>query len=285
LRTKLEKAAHDHPSYNHVDLSLLFTREQVFADMAHLKYESLERSAGYEMLAGRMADEAVKVLYAGKNLPNWRETHLEGTPHDWNEQAYLTANPDVRALLADGKFPNGFEHYRAVGFLEFRHSGFPRWDEPGYLAANPDVASLVSQGAYATGYEHYVKKGEAEGRRRGLAMRWIEETYLEANPDVAAAVAAGKFQSGEEHFMKVGAAEKRRGGFSGWDEEGYLIAYGDVRNAVVNRGIRSGIKHFIKYGDIRTGVVKVGFQSGIEHFLKAGAREGRNVALGLVTPH
>ena len=262
VRAKLEKAAAEHPSFHFVDLSLMFTLEQAFADLAHLRYESLEKSAASEQLAGRMADEIVRVLYAGKELPNWRATHVAGTPHDWNEQAYLAANPDVSASVAEGKFPNGFEHYRSVGFFEFRLSGFPSWDEKAYLAANPDLVPLIRQGLFASGYEHYVKQGKAEGRRKGLPMRWIEETYLAANPDVAAAVAAGKFKSGEEHFMKIGAAENRRGGFSGWDEEGYLIQYGDVRNAVLDKM----------------------FRTGIQHYLLAGFKEGRNIALGLPAP-
>jgi hypothetical protein len=263
LRAKLEKAASEHPSFHFVDLSLMFTHEQAFADVAHLKYESLEKSMATEQLAGRMADEIVRVVYAGKTLPNWRETHIAGTPVDWNEQAYLAANPDVPAMIDEGKFQNGFDHYRLLGFLEFRRSGFPSWDEEAYLAANPDLLPLIKQGVFASGYEQYVKQGKAEGRRKGLPMRWIEETYLAANPDVAADVAAGKFKSGEEHFMKIGAAENRKGGFSGWDEEGYLIQYGDVRNSVIDKM----------------------FRTGIEHYLAAGAREGRQIALGLPAFH
>lgn len=263
VRAKLEKAASEHPSFHFVDLSLLFSHEPAFADLAHLRYESVERSAATDQLAARMADEIVRIFYAGKDLPNWRATHVAGTPHDWDEQSYLAANPDVSALIAEGKFQNGFEHYRSVGFSEFRPSGFPSWDETTYLAANPDVAPLIRQGLFASGYEHYVKQGKAEGCRKGLPMHWIEETYLAANPDVAAAVAAGKLKSGEEHFMKIGAAENRRGGFSGWDEEGYLIRYGDVRNAVV---------------DIKM------FRSGIQHYLLAGIKEGRQIALGLPAP-
>ena len=263
LRSKLQAAASNNPSYNFVDLSLMFVHEQVFDDLAHLKYESLELSTGGEMLAGRMADEIVRVLDVGKALPDWKQTHIPGTPHDWNESAYLSANPDVPALIAEGKFGNGFEHYRKAGFLEFRHSGFPSWNEQAYLENNPDVAPLIRSGAFASGYEHYVKQGMAEGRRRGLPMRWIEETYLAANPDVAAAVKAGKFKSGEEHYMKLGALENRRGGFSGWDEEGYNIEYGDVRNAIISKM----------------------FRSGIEHYLAAGAVEKRHVALGLPSFH
>ena len=263
LRSKLQAAASSNPSYHYADLSLMFSREQVFDDLAHLKYETLELSTGGEMMAGRMADEIVRVLYAGKPLPDWRQTHIPGTPRDWKDAVYLSANPDVSALIAEGKFKNGFEHYRAAGFLQFRHSGFPSWDEKTYLEQNPDVADLIRSGAFASGYEHYVRQGKAEGRRKGLAMHWIEETYLAANPDAAAEVKAGKYKSGEEHYMKVGALENRRGGFSGWDEEGYNIPYGDVRNSIISKM----------------------FRSGIEHYLAAGAVEKRNLALGLPSFH
>lgn len=261
--SKLQAAADHNPSYHYVDLSLMFTREQVFEDLAHMKYESLELSTGGEMMAGRMADEIVRALYAGKVLPDWQRSHIPGTPHDWKEAAYLSANPDVRDLISEGKFKNGFEHYRAVGFLQFRHSGFPSWNEKAYLEDNPDVAALIRSGAFASGYEHYVKQGRAEGRRKGMPIRWIEETYLAANPDVAAEVKAGKYGSGEEHYMKVGALENRRGGFSGWDEEGYIIPYGDVRNSIISKM----------------------FRSGIEHYLAAGAVEKRNISLGLPSFH
>jgi len=263
VRSKLQAAADRNPSYHYVDLSLMFTREQVFEDLAHMKYETLELSTGGEMMAGRMADEIVRVLYAGKVLPDWHQSHISGTPHNWKEAAYLSANPDVSALISEGKFKNGFEHYRAVGFLQFRRSGFPSWNEKAYLEDNPDVAALIRSGAFASGYEHYVKQGRAEGRRKGMPMQWIEETYLAANPDVAAAVKAGKYGSGEEHYMKVGALENRRGGFSGWDEEGYIIPYGDVRNAIISKM----------------------FRSGIEHYLAAGAVEKRNISLGLPSFH
>jgi hypothetical protein len=260
LRDKLAKAAEENPSFRFVDLSRMFIDPPVFADLAHFRYET-EQSTGYELLAGRMADEIVASLAGGAPVRDWRKTHLANTPYDWNESAYLAANPDVREMVAHGEFSSGFEHYRKTGFLEFRHSGFPSWDESGYLAANPDVRAMIERGEFATGYEHYVKQGKSEGRRKGLPMRWIEETYLEANPDVAAAVKAHKFASGEEHFMKLGAREGRNGGFSGWDEEGYLIRYGDVRNSL-----------------------RTMFHSGIEHYLAAGAREGRLLQLGLVSP-
>src|SRR5262249_55904717 len=158
---------------------LMFTNEQVFADNAHMRCEDNGLSMpGNEMIAARMADAMVARLYQGKKLPDWRQTHIEGTPHDWNDQAYLAANPEVARLVADGKFPNGYAHYIKIGFLKGLHSGFPSWNEKAYLADNPDVAKAVAAGEFTSGYDHYLQAGRAEGRLKGLPPRWVEESYL-----------------------------------------------------------------------------------------------------------
>jgi hypothetical protein len=259
LRSKLEAAAATHPSLNFVDLSLMFTNEQVFADNAHMRCEEFGLSIpGNELMAARMADEMVSRVYRGQKLPDWRKTHIEGTPHDWNDQAYLDANPDVAALVAAEKYPNGYKHYTEIGFLKGRPSGFPSWNETSYLEANPDVAEAVKVGRFASGFDHYLKAGRAEGRLKGLRPRWVEDSYLWVHQDVVQAIKRGDFTSGLDHYTRAGAKEGRNGGFSGWDEEGYLIAHGDVRNAM------------------ETGA----FTSGLDHYFRAGAAERRPIRLG-----
>ena len=259
LREKLGAAAAEHPSLDFVDLSLMFTHEQVFADHAHMRCEDGGLSMpGNEMIAARMADEIVRRVYRGKELPDWRPTHIEGTPHNWNDQAYLDANPDVAELVAKGEFPNGYAHYIRIGFLKGLHSGFPSWNENKYLADNPDVAVAVAEGRFASGFDHYLQAGRAEGRLKGLQPRWVEESYLWRHGDVRQAIERGDFKSGLDHYARAGAKERRTGGFSGWDEEGYLFAHGDVRNEV-QRGT---------------------FTSGLDHYYRAGAAEGRPIQLG-----
>ena len=138
LREKMAAAAAEHPSLHFVDLSLMFTHEQVFADHAHMRCEDGGLSMpGNEMIAARMADEIVQQVYLGKELPDWRPTHIEGTPHDWNDQAYLDANPDVAKLVAKGEFANGYAHYIRIGFLKGLQSGFPSWNENKYSPTIP----------------------------------------------------------------------------------------------------------------------------------------------------
>jgi hypothetical protein len=259
LRSKLEAAAASHSSLQFVDLSLMFTNEQVFADNAHMRCEDNGLSMpGNELVAAQMADEIVKRVYPAQALPDWRLTHIEGTPVDWNEKAYLDANPDVAQLVAQGKFPNGYAHYAKIGFLKGLHSGFPSWDEKKYLADNPDVAVSVAAGTFASGYDQYLKVGRAEGRIKGFQPRFFEGCYLWFHQDIVQAIVRGEFESGLDHYVKAGAREGRDGGFCGWDEDEYRAANVDVRNEIA----------------------KGSFTSGLDHYLRAGASEGRRIMLG-----
>jgi hypothetical protein len=46
-------------------------------------------------------------------------------PADWQERAYLAANPDVADAVRNGLFESGYEHYRMAGLREGRNGGFP----------------------------------------------------------------------------------------------------------------------------------------------------------------
>ena len=46
-------------------------------------------------------------------------------PPDWQERAYLAANPDVADAVRNGLFESGYEHYRMAGLREGRSGGFP----------------------------------------------------------------------------------------------------------------------------------------------------------------
>src|ERR1041385_3954109 len=95
---------------------------------------------------------------------------------DFDESAYLRANPDVQALLDRGAIGSGLEHWRATGAEEhargLRRSGFfdydVIYDEESYLAQNEDVARAVRNGELASGYQHWNRIGRPEyaaGRR------------------------------------------------------------------------------------------------------------------------
>jgi hypothetical protein len=92
---------------------------------------------------------------------------------DFDEAAYLRANPDVRGLVERGLFRSGFEHWHAVGANEHalgdRVSGFYEhdlmYDEAAYLRQNPDVADAVRSRAVRNGYQHWIRFGRQEFAR------------------------------------------------------------------------------------------------------------------------
>jgi hypothetical protein len=97
---------------------------------------------------------------------------------EFDEAAYLRANPDVRGLVERGVFRSGFEHWHAVGANEHalgdRLSGFYEhdliYDEGTYLKQNPDVAGSVRARAVRNGYQHWIRFGRQEfmrGKRLG----------------------------------------------------------------------------------------------------------------------
>lgn len=97
---------------------------------------------------------------------------------EFDEVLYLNANPDVRAMLAQGDISSALEHWRTTGESEHalgeRRSGFYEYDlgydEEIYLQNNLDVAEAVREGVFRHGYEHWIRYGRrecAEGRRTG----------------------------------------------------------------------------------------------------------------------
>lgn len=51
-------------------------------------------------------------------------------PRNWDEEAYLSANPDVEAAVNSGILSSGFEHWRRRGLLEGRRpGGFENWQQ------------------------------------------------------------------------------------------------------------------------------------------------------------
>lgn len=173
----------------------------------------------------------------------------------WNEQAYLAANPDVEALVANRGLANGLTHFVQYGLQEDRSGS--TWDEDFYRLANPDVAAAVDAGGYANGLEHYLASGATEGRIDGFGLQtpndpdfhtqWSEAAYLTANPDVTAAVDSGGVLAGWYHYALYGIKQGRDG--SSWDDSVYLAANPDVAAAVAAGSYASGLQHYLRYGE------------------------------------
>src|ERR1700756_3715964 len=93
------------------------------------------------------------------------------------------------------------------------------WDERSYLSANPDVKAAVGNGSLRSGFEHWHRRGRFEGR-----------------PITLGVMPKQRGEDGQETSNKV------------WDEEAYLQQNPDVRAAVDNGILKSGLDHWEQYG-------------------------------------
>ena len=77
---------------------------------------------------------------------------------------YLSAYPQVREEIADGKAANPLDHYLKIGMYRGFLPIAPDFDEAWYIAQNPDVAAAIKAGRFRIPVEHYVFFGAREGR-------------------------------------------------------------------------------------------------------------------------
>ena len=83
---------------------------------------------------------------------------------DFDEEAYLGANPDVQGAVQRGDVESGRMHFIGFGYFEGRRGGTVKFDEASYLRANPDVAAGIKEGRIKSAENHFYTIGAAEGR-------------------------------------------------------------------------------------------------------------------------
>jgi uncharacterized repeat protein (TIGR03803 family) len=210
----------------------------------------------------------------------------------FDEHYYLQRNPDVAAVVAQGTFATGYDHYLKYGQFEGR-SPSPYWDESWYLQENPDVAAAVKAHTITSGFMHYYLYGQYENRP-GL-LYFSTSYYLTSNPDVAAAVKSGAVASAYEHFVDYGQYEGRSPMLY-FSSTVYDADNPDILPYVGGEPFTSDFDHFIEYGQYEDRVaslfynektylvdnpdvaaaVKAGtFRDGFQHWLMYGQSEGR----------
>jgi hypothetical protein len=82
---------------------------------------------------------------------------------DFDEQAYLEANPDVRKAVERGAIESGHVHYIGFGYFEGRRGG-TLVDESWYLRKYPDVAAAIRDSRIKSATQHFHSIGAGEGR-------------------------------------------------------------------------------------------------------------------------
>ena len=249
----------------------------------------------------------------------------------YNEAYYLAHNPDVAAAVDNHTFADGFQHFVNYGYMEGRGatptpgygaayesqlSPLPGnaasfFDEAYYLSRNVDVRVAVHAGTIASGLAHFLEYGQYEGRQPSSI--YDESYYLAENPSVAAAKANHSIADGFQQFIDAGFWNGLLGNSAPanyvspltpvtgdaatfFDDVYYLENNPDVRTAVFNGSIASGLDHFLKYGqfegrrpstqydesyylahnpDVAAAVANHSLASGFYHWVNYGWAEGR----------
>ena len=86
------------------------------------------------------------------------------THSDFNEDGYLTANPDIKDAIRRNSVDSAFAHYVGFGYFEGRLGATPEVDEAWYLKAYPDVSQALALGNVTSAQEHFNVIGAGEGR-------------------------------------------------------------------------------------------------------------------------
>ena len=90
------------------------------------------------------------------------EMALLSVPFD--EQWYLSQNPDVESAWRSGLIADLRVHYATAGYWEGRSPSPQSFDDAWYRQTYNDVAVALQRGALRTAFDHYRTVGELEGR-------------------------------------------------------------------------------------------------------------------------
>ncbi|WP_427025557.1 beta strand repeat-containing protein [Aureimonas ureilytica] len=134
----------------------------------------------------------------------------------FDEQFYLSKNPDVAAAVSRGLFASGADHYNQFGRFEARNPN-AFFDTAFYLGQYPDVAK-----AGINPLTHFLNFGVLENRAtnlteltsidkdgNGLLNEFNSAAYLDQYKDVATGIANGTIKSAYQHFIQFGQFEGR----------------------------------------------------------------------------
>lgn len=81
-----------------------------------------------------------------------------------DDNAYLSAYPDVRGAILAGEISSGQEHFSKAGYYENRIPGMLPFDPDWYRSHYKDIAQHFQRDQDAEMHEHFLKTGYFEGR-------------------------------------------------------------------------------------------------------------------------
>jgi len=129
----------------------------------------------FDLLTGAREDDGFsleEIINVAAPIPPGNElAELNINPLDiyYDEEFYLTNNPDVVRVISNGLYQNGFDHLIRTGLFQGRNPS-PLYNEAVYLTENPEVAAAVARGEIRSGFEHFLNFGFYEGRNAGGAQ-------------------------------------------------------------------------------------------------------------------
>ena len=207
----------------------------------------------------------------------------------FDEQWYLSENPDVAAAVVDGAFASGFAHYCDDGYKQRA----PHWlfSEKFYLTSYPDITrGVLDRNGLVNGYDHYLTLGDREYRCghwlfdamlyrnnkpardkfdpdcggsfaqflagdyvAGNAVRvsWYfdPDWYLQRYPEVACAIKAGEWSCALQHFL-CNTSPQDFEPLEWFSEAYYGATYPDVLEGIKAERFRNCYEHFVMYGAV-----------------------------------
>ena len=209
---------------------------------------------------------------------------------NFNEEAYLEANTDVREAIERGDFPSVALYLKHFGLQRIQHgkTKFHKDLEPfstaSYLEAFPEVEGLVKSGAFPSVFDHFRKVGYSKlledlhnkdsiinplkkdiSVEERLIIGFDEEAYLEANQDVKEALERGDFPSVELYLKHFGLKRIEKGvtkfhkDHAPFSVSSYLNLFPDVQFLVDSGEFSSVFDHFcqVGYADIIVEKIKL----------------------------
>jgi hypothetical protein len=127
---------------------------------------------------------------------------------NFNEQAYLEMNPDVRDHILRKQFASAWDHFSLFGYREGRLRSPHHFNEASYLSLQFDVREAVQKGQVASGFAHYTSIGLYE-KRLFIPTDFDEQQYLDFYPDVRDSLAKVAGSTAIQHFCAVGQMSGR----------------------------------------------------------------------------
>ncbi len=205
----------------------------------------------------------------------------EKTIQNFDEEAYLDINQDIKNAISSSQFKDAQHHLRLYGFNEIKegsrrfHRDFKIFNEEAYVALFVDVAEEIKQGIFSSGYSHFCAKGyteilsgarvwEKEGAKKKESKERIKhsisglnlEDFLTLNDDIKTEECSIDLEH-DVIVLPPKALEEIESGnrlfhpdYLPFDETFYQKIYPDIRRMIRDSSsqFNTGFEHFCEHG-------------------------------------